>query len=222
MGNQIRIIPSIASANQLKIEEEIQRLGNWKQLHIDIEDGNFVPNITFGEKMIRGIANIAKQELDVHILANNPEWYFQMLKECAVKRIAVHFETLKYPLDTIGKIHKLGMKAGLAMNFATKAEDVAMFSNSFDYVIVMTAEPDSEEQHFYQPMLRKIRQLRKILPLNKEIWVDGGIGRDELPLIMEAGADTVIMGRAVFGNQNPQKVLREMSVTEITNIGKEE
>lgn len=207
----IRIIPSIASADQLHIAEEIDRVRGWKWLHIDIEDGNFVPNITFGEKTIRGIARYAPQELDVHILANDPAQYLPLLKDCGVKMAAAHIEALPYPLDFLNRVREMGMKAGLALNFATPAEAVSVFSSRLDYVIVMTAEPDGEGQRFYPPVLRKIKRLREILSPETGIWADGGVNRSNMDLVLEAGADTLIMGRCVFGSGDPLQTLRELS-----------
>lgn len=199
MAEKIRVIPSIASADPLRLREEIQRVSGWPLLHIDIEDGNFVPNITFGERTIRAIASCAKQRLDAHILAYHPRRYLPLLQECGAERVAFHIEAARYPLEILGEIRRLGMKAGLALNFATGAEEIAVFSEFVDYVIVMTAEPDGLGQQFYPPILKKIRRLREILPKDKAIWADGGIGKKELALVEEAGADTAIMGRAVFG-----------------------
>lgn len=199
MAEKIRVIPSIASADPLRLGEEIKRVSGWPLLHIDIEDGSFVPNITFGEKTVRAIASCAGQKLDIHILAYHPRRYLALARECGAERVAFHLEAVRYPLEILGEIRRLGMKAGLALNFTTGPEEIAVFSDALDYVIVMTAEPDGRGQQFYPPVLEKIKRLREILPENKEIWADGGIGKRELALVKEAGADTAIMGRAVFG-----------------------
>lgn len=199
MEKHVTIIPSIASANQLCIGEEIGRLEKWDRLHIDIEDGNFVPNITFGEKMIRSIAAVCRQELDAHILANHPQYYLGFLQECRVKSVAVHLEALTYPLDILNQIRDKKMHPGLALNFSTPAEDVLPFAEALDYVIVMTAEPDARGQQFHLPILNKIQRLRKLLPSQVSVWADGGIKDANLAQVAAAGADTVIMGRSIFG-----------------------
>ena len=155
MGKQITLIPSIASADQLYIGEQIKSLKTWPWLHIDIEDGNFVPNITFGAKTIKRIAENASQELDAHILANRPEQYLDMLSVCGVKKTAVHIETMMYPMMTLNRIRDLGMIPGLAMNFMTPVECILPFADVFDYVIMMTAEPDGRGDQFYPPILNK-------------------------------------------------------------------
>lgn len=202
MKRKFDIIPSIASADPLCIGEEIRRVQNYKRLHIDIEDGNFVPNITFGLKMIRAISDITPQLLDVHILANNPEQYIQELEDYHIGNIAIHYETTAYPMKTLFMIRKNGRKAGLALNFTAPAEAVIPFIDNLDYVLVMTAEPDGEGEIFRSVMLDKIRRLREILPEEKEIWADGGIGEKELPQVVDSGVNRVVMGRAVFSQKS--------------------
>lgn len=214
MGKHIEIIPSIASADQLSIAEEIRRIGDWKKLHIDIEDGNFVPNITFGEKMTEAIARFSKQELDAHLLVNHPEQYLSMLKRCGVKKIAVHIEALQYPLAIINQIREMGMVPGLAVNFMTSPETVKMFADAAQYVIVMTAEPDNKGQEFHPPIISKIASLRKALPETTEIWADGGINEANMRQVTDAGAATLIMGRCVFKAKDPYIKLCQLSNTD--------
>lgn len=208
MEHPIQLIPSIASADQLRIAAEIDRVREWPLLHIDIEDGNFVPNITFGEKTVRAVAGYTGQQLDGHILGNDPAQYLPLFMECGFRRAAAHLEALPYPLSFLNKARDMGMSAGLALNFATPAEAVLPFVSAMDYVIVMTAEPDSRGQQFYPPILEKIRRLREILPEVKEIWADGGINAANMARVTAAGADTLIMGRAVFKSPDPIGTLR--------------
>ena len=210
MERKIQLIPSIASADQLFIGKAVNDTAEWDFLHIDIEDGNFVPNITFGEKTVRAIAGAARQELDGHILANDPCQYLPLFHECGFKRAAAHIEALPYPLEFLNRARSMGMKAGLGLNFGTPAESVLMFADRLDYVIVMTAEPDDDGQHFYPPVLRKIRRLREILPPEIGIWADGGINEGNMRETADAGADTLIMGRCVFGTASPLETLRTL------------
>lgn len=211
MERKLRLIPSIASADQLHIADEIDRVRDWGLLHIDIEDGNFVPNLTFGEKMIRAVAAYAPLQLDAHILANDPEQYLPLLKSCGFRMAAAHIEALPYPLIFLNRTRALGMGAGLALNFSTPPEAVLPFCSRLDYVIVMTAEPDVSGQQFFPPMLEKIRQLREILPQEISIWADGGVSGENMGTVLEAGADTLIMGRCVFGSDDPLAVLKKLS-----------
>lgn len=204
------IIPSIASADQLNIAAEILKLKDVPRLHLDIEDGNFVPNITFGIKMIKAVSGFCDKKLDVHILANEPMRYLNALKECHIGSVAVHFESLSYPIEALNAIKKLGMKPGLALNFKTGSREVLPFMNSMDYVLIMTAEPDSNGERFNPAMLEKIRDFKKSLPEGKEIWVDGNISEDELPLVFAAGADKIIMGRYLFSSADPARAVEKL------------
>ena len=211
MERKCRLIPSIASADQLRVAEEIDKVRDWGLLHIDVEDGNFVPNITFGEKMIRSIAGYASQQLDAHLLTNDPAQYLPVLDECGFKMAAAHIEALPYPLEFLNRAKAMGMEAGLALNFSTPAEAVLPFSSRMDYVIVMTAEPDDHGQQYFPPMLEKIRRLQAILPAEVSVWADGGINGGNMRAVLDAGADTLIMGRCVFGTPDPLAELKKLS-----------
>lgn len=212
MGEKIELLPSIASADQLCLREEIERIGGWKRLHIDIEDGNFVPNITFGSKMVKSIAQIASQELDVHLLVKHPEEYFDLIREIGAKNAAIHLESTEFPLVMLNRLKKARVKAGLALNFKTSAEAMRIFRNAVDYVLVMTAEPDDDGQQFCPVLLDKIRELRSFLPPDVRIWADGGICEDNMEEVIRAGADTLVMGRCVFSGKDPFERLCRMSL----------
>lgn len=204
------IIPSVASANPLKIAEELDRLGPVERLHIDIEDGNFVPNITFGLQTLKRIAEYANAALDVHLLVTDPYSYMAACAACNVRDLAAHYEAVPYPMDFCRKARDAGMRCGLALNFKTPAEALAPFADVVDYALVMTAEPDGQGQRFVPAMLEKVRRVRAILPNAARVWVDGGIGAPELADVVQAGADTVILGRAVWGAKDPAARLREL------------
>lgn len=196
----VRIIPSVASADPLDLKGEIDRLEGIPELHLDIEDGNLVPNITFGLKTVRRISEYAgnKKVLDAHLFVTRPNEWIYDLAECGIKRLAVPLEPLAYPLETLNRIRQKGMKAGVGLNFATPAEAVLPFLPALDYVIVMTAEPDAMGMRFYPEMLKKIRALSGYFHSGREIWADGGIDKETLPMAAEAGASAVILGRAFF------------------------
>lgn len=204
------IIPSIASANPLKIAEELDRLGPVERLHVDIEDGNFVPNITFGLQTLQRIAMYVNAMLDVHLLVTDPYPYIEACAACNVRDLSAHYEAMPYPMDFCRKVRNAGMRCGLALNFKTPAEALAPFADVVDYTLVMTAEPDDQGQRFVPAMLEKVRRVRAILPNAARVWGDGGIGVSELTDVVQAGADTVILGRAVWGAPDPASRLREL------------
>lgn len=205
------INPSIASANPLAILDSLRRLGRAPSLHVDIEDGNFVPNITFGLSTIRELARHARMKLDAHILAWNPESYIAPLASFGFDALAIHYEAVPYPLDALSRIRAGGMRAGLALNLKTAADALEPFVEALDFAIVMTGEPDGEGQRFRTASLDKISRLRRLLPSTVEVWADGGVGEEQLPLVISAGADVVVMGRAVWRNGDPADNFRRLS-----------
>ena len=209
----MRILPSIASANPLCYGEEIRRLGNVGYLHLDIEDGNFIPNITFGLKTIRAIASASRAALDVHLMTSCPGDYLDGLCQAGVQSICFHIESESYPLRLLNKIKCLGMKAGLAINMKTSLEELRMFLKEMDYLLIMTAEEDSEGQCFREESFDRISQAREMLSDHGELWVDGGICPYHLPRLCRCGVDRAVMGRAVFGEENPQEAIRQWERT---------
>lgn len=197
------ILPSIASSDMLYIGQTLDRLGKTGRLHIDIEDGNFVPNITFGMKTVRAIHAHSPLSLNAHLMVTNPMLYIDELAACGVQELAVHFESLPYPLEVLAYIRSKGMKAGLALNFVTPVCMLEPFIDGMDFLLIMTAEPDGESQRFQASACKRIAAARQLLGPEAEIWVDGGIGEAEFPQVLAAGANTVIMGRAIVGHEDP-------------------
>ena len=203
----MRIIPSIASAGMLNIESTLKKLGEAGTLHIDIEDGNFIPNITFGMKTVKEISKATKLSLNAHLMVTNPLAYIRPLAECGVKEAAFHLESSPYPLEVIREIKKYGMKAGLAFNFSTPVFHGEPFIEDLDFLLIMTSEPDGGNQSFRKSSLKRIYQARQLAGTEKSVWVDGGIGENELFMVCQAGADTAVMGRAVVQAKQPKERL---------------
>lgn len=218
MIKEIKIVPSLASADQLRLGEQIKDLGEYPFLHIDIEDGNFIPNITFGMKTVKETARRARKELDVHLLVTNPMDYIDDLLELGIKKIAFHLEAVQYPAVCLHRIHEGGGKAGVAFNFRAQVKDVLPYIDEVDYVLIMTSEPDGRDQIFRSCMLDKVREARRLLPSSVSVWVDGGISERNMLETVQSGADTLVMGRAVWGYREPEKRIaqlkRELKVQE--------
>ena len=205
----IKIIPSITCANPLCYGEEIRRLGDCPYLHIDIEDGNFIPNITFGMKSIRAVASVTKARMDAHLMTTYPDDYIDDLAALGVSAICFHIECAPYPLQYINKIKALGMRAGLAVNLKTSLDELKMFAQDIDYLLVMTGEADYGTLDFHGAALERVKQARAMLPDSVELWVDGGVGQAQLGRLVECGADTAVMGRAVFQSPDPAATIKE-------------
>lgn len=204
------IIPSIASSDLLDVRGEIRRITPLGSLHLDIEDGNFVPNITFGKGFISRVSNECRLVMDAHLMVLHPAEYLEFLQECGFSRVCIHYESTNYPLRELNMIRRLGMSPGLALNFKTDWKEIEPFLDYVDYVLVMTAGPDDRGEIFQPVMLKKIRHLREILPAGKQIWADGGIGEKELFSVWEAGVQIVIMGRYLFSQENPVEIAEKL------------
>lgn len=204
------IIPSIASANPLALGTEIDRLGKIRYLHLDIEDGNFCPSMTFGMDTIRAIALHTKAELDAHLMVTNPLDYIDGLCECGISKIAAHIEALPYPAKFLGKVQSKGKKAGLALNLKTDISTLEAFADQLDYVLFLTNEPDYAGLKFRKFSLKKISLCRKMLPDHISLWADGGVTEELLPELQNCGVDTVIMGRAIFNAASPEEKYKQI------------
>ncbi len=201
------ILPSIASANQADLATEIERLQGHPYLHFDVEDGNFVPNLTFGVKTIRALRPLSTAAFDAHLMVTNPLDYIPALCALKFRAIAFHWESAPYPLRLIHAIQSGGCYAGIALNPRTAAQQLQPYLAAADYVLVMTSECDGKGDQFQLAMLEKIRWLRAAAP-GLNLVADGGIDRSNLPAVITAGVDAVVMGRAVFGADDPAVVVR--------------
>jgi ribulose-phosphate 3-epimerase len=189
----VRISPSVASCNQVRIEEEIYRIQDqYSDLHIDIEDGNFTPNITFGLKMLRAIRNVTELPFSVHLMVTNPEQYIDELAQLNCSYIFVHAESSMYLKRILHAIRSKGIKAGIALNPCSDIKNYEYLTDDFDAVLYMTSEMDGQGERFQKRVLDKMQPIK-----DKEIWVDGGINAqnmNDLPNYI----DVMVMGRAVF------------------------
>jgi ribulose-phosphate 3-epimerase len=202
----MEIFPSIAAANQSCLKEEVIKLGEdiIRVLHVDIEDGNFVPNITFGLKTLKDLREFTKIPFSVHLLVTNPEVYVEELNKLGVDEIIVHIEACSYPRRMINLIRDKGIKVGLAVNPKTPVSSVKYYLAEIDSILIVTSEPDGKDQNFIYQCLEKVRELSSIEERSFKIEVDGGIKGEYLKSIWKAGADIVVMGRAIFNSQNPR------------------
>jgi len=194
----LKILPSLASANQMKLGEEIARIRDFKHLHFDIEDGNFVANITFGLKTIKSaMAQCGAIICDAHLMVTKPEDYIDELIALGFKAIAVHWEGLAYPMKLINKVKQQGVRVGLALNPRTAITEIVSYLPDIDYVLLMASEPDNEGELFQYRIYEKIEQLRQV---DKEITVvvDGGIKPEMLRGLEAGGVNEVVLGRCLF------------------------
>ena len=206
------LYPSIASGNVLNLQDSLEKTKNWPYLHIDIEDGNFVPNITFGMKTVRAICAAARGRIiDVHMMVTDPVSYLEALAECGVTSVNAHIEALDYPMVFLNRARSLGMKAGLALNMKTPVSQTEIFWPVMDSLLLMTSEPDGGAENLYESAYRRVLEAAELLPDSVRLMVDGGIKADKLAGLSSAGVSSVVLGREVFSAERPYERLLSLN-----------
>lgn len=197
----LRIAPSLASAPMDRLGEVIRSMesAGADLIHFDVEDGSFTPVMTLGTKIIRDLRGFTKLPFDVHLMMVDPEWILPELVSYGANRISVHHEACPYPRRVLRQIAALGAHAGLAFNPATPLPDLSYLSPYLSFVVILTTEPEIPDCPFLPRVLDKLRGYRNAKGLEGIEWVvDGGVAVENMLEIQDAGADTVVVGRAVF------------------------
>ncbi len=207
----IEISPSIASADVLHIADELERVRAVGRLHLDIEDGNYSPDITFGLGMVEAVAGCTDAALDTHLMAARPMRFLDGLLKNRVRAVAVHIETVDFPFESLDYLHAHGAKAGLAISMKTPPDAVLPFCESLDYLLVLTNDCDNGAVAFRDYSLQKIARAREILPERVQIWADGGIRKEHIRPLSAAGLDVAVVGRAAFGAADPVAACRQLA-----------
>ena len=196
----INISPSIASSNLLDIKNEIKKAEDFNSytLHVDIEDGNFVPNITFGMKLINMIREQTKMNISYHLMVTNPLfWIYELpLRENDI--VFAHVESYQYPKYIANSIKNRGANAGIVFNPATSIERYKYLVSVCENIMIMTSEPDKDGEYFIDDMIDKILIAKKLK--FKNIWVDGGIDKKRIKTLNKMGVSNFIVGRYFFDN----------------------
>lgn len=207
MKKEIIIAPSLLAADFSRLSEEVKAIENTKAkwLHLDVMDGNFVPNISFGADIIKAIRKNSNLYFDAHLMIENPEWYIDTIADAGVQSISIHVEATKHLDRALQLIKNSGLRAGVAINPAT---DIAFLDNIYeklDLILVMTVNPGFGGQKFLTQMIEKIRKIRNKFP-HIDIQVDGGINNETAKLVIEAGANVLVAGSYVFSGNYAEKV----------------
>lgn len=209
------IAPSLLSANYLNLEADCNMLNeseaDW--YHLDVMDGNFVPNISFGPMLIEFFRKATKKVCDVHLMIVNPENYAEQFKNAGADNLTVHIETCNHLHRNIEQIKSLGMKAGVALNPHTPVSALSDVLHEIDLVCMMSVNPGFGGQKFIQHTLEKIKQLRKMIDekgLNVLIEIDGGVTLENAPSIIAAGADVLVAGNTVFKSADPKATIAKL------------
>ena len=207
MEKKIIIAPSLLAADFSILKEEITNIENAgaEYLHLDVMDGNFVPNISFGPVVIKSLRAHSNLIFDVHLMIENPDKYVADFVDAGADIICVHVESTKHLNRTIQLIKSYKKKVGVALNPSTTLDSIKYDLNNIDMVLIMTVNPGFGGQKFIPQMLQKIKELRKIAP-NIDIQVDGGINDEISKLVIEAGANVLVAGSYVFNGNYKDKI----------------
>ena len=207
MSKKIIVAPSLLAADFSKLREEIQEVESYgaEYLHLDVMDGNFVPNISFGAPVISSIRKHSNLVFDVHLMVENPDRFIKDMVDAGADVITVHTEATKHLNRTIQLIKSYGKKVGVALNPSTPFDVIKYDLKDIDMVLIMTVNPGFGGQAFIEGMLQKIRDLRSIDP-NIDIQVDGGINNKTSKLVKEAGANILVAGSYLFKGDYKQKI----------------
>jgi ribulose-phosphate 3-epimerase len=203
----IKIAPSILSADFSKLGEEIKAVekAGADYIHIDVMDGHFVPNITLGPLVVQAIRPLTDLPFDVHLMIENPDQYIEAFANAGADIITVHVEAGPHLHRTIQLIKKMGVKAGVVLNPATPVDTIKHIIHDIDMVLLMTVNPGFGGQSFIKNVISKIKEVRDLVNengLNVEIEVDGGVNPETAPFCIEAGANVLVAGSAIYGKDD--------------------
>ncbi len=205
----IEIAPSILSADFAKLADEIGQVekAGLKMVHLDVMDGHFVPNITFGPPVIEKLRKYSNLFFDSHLMIMEPAKYAEAFIKAGVDNITFHIEVAPNPADLIKKIHDAGISAGLCLNPETPVSKIEKYAHLADMILVMTVHPGFGGQSFIQAAANKIKPIRQIVGPDIRIEVDGGIDSKTASIVTELGADTLVAGNAIFGKPDRAKAI---------------
>lgn len=217
------IAPSILSADFANLQRDIEMINNSEAdwFHVDIMDGVFVPNISFGFPVMKAIQKHAKKPMDVHLMIVDPDRYLSAFRDAGAEVLTVHLEACTHLHRTIQGIKALGMKAGVAINPHTSVALLEDVIADLDLVCVMSVNPGFGGQKYIERTYSKVTKLRQMITESgskAEIEVDGGVDLQNAPKLVQAGASVLVAGNTVFGSKDPVKTISELKNTSVSSV----
>ena len=213
------VSPSLLAADFLNLKDEIEMINNSQAdwLHMDIMDGVFVPNISFGFPVLEAVSKVCKKPLDVHFMIVHPEQYIEQTAKLGAMMMNVHYETCTHLHRTIQQIHAAGMKAGVTLNPSTPVSMLEDIIYDVDMVLLMSVNPGFGGQKFIENTIRKVQRLRKMIDdagTHTLIEIDGGVQGETAPRLVKAGADVLVSGSYVFKSADPHATIEALKKLE--------
>ena len=211
----VELLPSILSADFAHLADEVQaaEAGGGTVIHFDVMDGHFVPNLTIGTPVLKSLRKVTKLPIDCHMMIDNPNDFIESFADAGADWMSVHYEACRHLHRTLEHIAQHGMKPAVVINPATSVDLLIPVLGMVHHVLVMSVNPGFGGQSFIPYSLNKIRRLKELrqeLGLRYRIEVDGGVAHDTIGQVVEAGADLLVAGSAVFGAGRPEQDAREL------------
>lgn len=215
MNKKVIVAPSVLSADFLHLERDIQMLNESEAqwIHLDIMDGRFVPNISFGMPIVSAVSSITEKVCDVHLMIEEPEKYIEAFAKAGADVLTLHYEATRHLHRAMQQVRDAGMKAGVVLNPATPVELLRDVLPYLDLVLLMSVNPGFGGQKFIPRILDKTRRLRRMIDeggYDVLIEVDGGVNAETGPQLVKAGADALVAGSYVFGSKDPAAAIRSL------------